>query len=66
MGRNVQGGVHREDCSRMSAWGGVFKEESSGRSAQGGVDMKVPKQGEKDIFRDWRSVGEIGISTDGS
>lgn len=58
--RSARGGVHGEECSRRSVQGVVLEE------CMGGVDMKVPKQCEKDIFRDWRSVGEMGISTEGA
>lgn len=56
-GRSGQEGVHGEECMGRSAQGGADREECTGRSVRGGVNVKVPKQGVKDIFRELEISG---------
>lgn len=61
IGRNVQGsargGANRKECTGRSAQGGADREECTGRSVRGGVNVKVPKQGVEDIFRELEISG---------
>lgn len=50
-------GVLGEERTGRSARGGVHREECTGRSVRGGVNVKVPKQGVKDIFRELEISG---------